>query len=145
MTKKYLIVDKSILPDYYEKVIEVKNLIRDGKFQNVSDAVKKVGISRSTYYKYKDFVFLPSDNNIGRKALISVMLEDEKGALSEVLNFFYSVEGNIITINQNIPINNVASVIISLDISDIKIDIEDILEQLKNVKYVVSTRLIALE
>ena len=59
MKGKYLIVDKSILPDYFEKVIEVRNLLRDGKFQNVSEAVKEVGISRSTYYKYKDFIFLP--------------------------------------------------------------------------------------
>ena len=145
MKGKYLIVDKSILPDYFEKVIEVRNLLRDGKFQNVSEAVKEAGISRSTYYKYKDFIFSPSDSNIGRKALISIMLEDKKGALSEILNFFYSLECNIITINQNIPINEVASIIISMDISDTKIPIEEILTALKNISYVVSARLVALE
>lgn len=145
MKGKYLIVDKSILPDYFEKVIEVRNLLRDGKFQNVSEAVKEVGISRSTYYKYKDFIFSPSDSNIGRKALISIMLKDKKGALSEILNFFYSLECNIITINQNIPINEVASIIISMDISDTKIPIEEILTSLKNISYVVSARLVALE
>lgn len=145
MKGKFLIVNKSILPDYFEKVIEVRNLLRDGKFQNVSEAVKEVGISRSTYYKYKDFIFSPSDSNIGRKALISIMLEDKKGALSEILNFFYSLECNIITINQNIPINEVASIIISMDISDTKIPIEEILISLKNISYVVSARLVALE
>lgn len=145
MKGKYLIVDKSILPDYFEKVIEVRNFLRDGKFQNVSDAVKEVGISRSTYYKYKDFIFSPSDSNIGRKVLLSIMLEDKKGALSEILNFFYSLECNIITINQNIPINEVASIIISMDISDTKIPIEEILTSLKNISYVVSARLVALE
>ncbi|MBM6822566.1 ACT domain-containing protein [Fusobacterium mortiferum] len=145
MKGKFLIVNKSILPDYFEKVIEVRNLLRDGKFQNVSEAVKEVGISRSTYYKYKDFIFSPSDSNIGRKALISIMLEDKKGALSEILNFFYSLECNIITINQNIPINEVASIIISMDISDTKIPIEEILTSLKNISYVVSARLVALE
>ena len=145
MKGKFLIVNKSILPDYFEKVIEVRNLLRDGKFQNVSEAVKEVGISRSTYYKYKDFIFSPSDSNIGRKAFISIMLEDKKGALSEILNFFYSLECNIITINQNIPINEVASIIISMDISDTKIPIEEILTSLKNISYVVSARLVALE
>lgn len=145
MRGKYLIVDKSVVPDYFEKVIEVRNLLRDGKYQNVSEAVKVVGISRSTYYKYKDFVFLPSDREIGRKALISIMLEDQKGALSEVLNYFYSMECNIITINQNIPINQVASIIISMDISDVKLPIEEVLLKLKEVKYVVNSRLIALE
>ena len=145
MKGKYLIVDKAILPDYFEKVIEARTLLRDGKFQNVSEAVKEVGISRSTYYKYKDFVFSPSDSNIGRKALISIMLEDKKGALSEILNFLYSVECNIITINQNIPINEVASIIISMDISDTKTPIEEILVNLKTVKYVFSSKLVALE
>ena len=145
MKGKYLIVDKAILPDYFEKVIEARTLLRDGKFQNVSEAVKEVGISRSTYYKYKDFVFSPSDSNIGRKALISIMLEDKKGALSEILNFLYSVECNIITINQNIPINEGASIIISMDISDTKTPIEEILVNLKTVKYVVSSKLVALE
>ena len=145
MKGKYLIVDKAILPDYFEKVIEARTLLRDGKFQNVSEAVKEVGISRSTYYKYKDFVFSPSDSNIGRKALISIMLEDKKGALSEILNFLYSVECNIITINQNIPINEVASIIISMDISDTKTPIEEILVNLKTVIYVVSSKLVALE
>ncbi len=145
MKGKYLIVDKAILPDYFEKVIEARTLLRDGKFQNISEAVKEVGISRSTYYKYKDFVFSPSDSNIGRKALISIMLEDKKGALSEILNFLYSVECNIITINQNIPINEVASIIISMDISDTKTPIEEILVNLKTVKYVVSSKLVALE
>ena len=145
MKGKYLIVDKAILPDYFEKVIEARTLLRDGKFQNVSEAVKEVGISRSTYYKYKDFVFSPSDSNIGRKALISIMLEDKKGALSEILNFLYSVECNIITINQNIPINEVASIIILMDISDTKTPIEEILVNLKTVKYVVSSKLVALE
>ena len=145
MKGKYLIVDKAILPDYFEKVIEARTLLRDGKFQNVSEAVKEVGISRSTYYKYKDFVFSPSDSNIGRKALISIMLEDKKGALSEILNFLCSVECNIITINQNIPINEVASIIISMDISDTKTPIEEILVNLKTVKYVVSSKLVALE
>ena len=125
MGKEFLIVSKEILPDYYDKVIEARNLLSEGKVKGVSEAVKMVGISRSTYYKYKDFVFTPSENSMGRKALISVMLAHKKGALSEVLNYISSVNGNILTINQNIPINDVASVIISLDISETTITIEE--------------------
>ena len=100
MGKKYLIVSKEILPDYYEKVIEARNLLNDGKVKGISEAVKMVGISRSTYYKYKDYVFAPSDNSMGRKALISMMLDHKKGVLSEVINYLSSVDGNILTINQ---------------------------------------------
>ena len=145
MNGKFLVVNKSILPDYYEKVIEARNLLIEGKVQNVNEAIKIVGISRSTYYKYKDFIFLPSDSNIGKKALISLMLEHKKGALSEVLNFLSSVNCNIITINQNIPINNIASVIISFDISEDTLPPEEIVLMLKKNKFVKSSKLLAFE
>lgn len=145
MGKKYLIVSKEILPDYYEKVIEARNLLNDGKVKGISEAVKMVGISRSTYYKYKDYVFAPSDNSMGRKALISMMLDHKKGVLSEVINYLSSVDGNILTINQNIPINNVASVVISMDISDAALPIEDIVTNLGQIHYVNSPKLLALE
>lgn len=145
MNGKFLVVDKSILPDYLEKVIEVRNLLAEGKAQNVSDAVKIIGISRSTYYKYKDYVFLPSDNALGKKVLISLMLEHEKGALSEVLNFLSSANCNIITINQNIPINNIASVVISFEISAASLPPEDVIQELKKIKHVKMSRLLAFE
>lgn len=145
MGKEFLIVSKEILPDYYDKVIEARNLLNEGKVKGVSEAVKMVGISRSTYYKYKDFVFTPSENSMGRKALISVMLAHKKGALSEVLNYISSVNGNILTINQNIPINNVASVIISMDISETTITIEEIIIALKKFDFVKSAKLVAME
>ena len=145
MGKEFLIVSKEILPDYYDKVIEARNLLNEGKVKGVSEAVKMVGIRRSTYYKYKDFVFTPSENSMGRKALISVMLAHKKGALSEVLNYISSVNGNILTINQNIPINNVASVIISMDISETTITIEEIIVALKKFDFVKSAKLVAME
>lgn len=74
-----------------------------------------------------------------------MMLEHKKGVLSEVLNYLSFVNGNIITINQNIPINNVASVVISLDISDITIPIEDIIIGIEQINYVSSTKLLSLE
>lgn len=145
MGKEFLIVSKEILPDYYDKVIEARNLLSEGKVKGVSEAVKMVGISRSTYYKYKDFVFTPSENSMGRKALISVMLAHKKGALSEVLNYISSVNVNILTINQNIPINDVASVIISMDISETTITIEEIIVALKKFDFVKSAKLVAME
>ena len=145
MTDKYLIVSKKILPDYYERVIEAKRILEAGKTKSVSEAVKMVGISRSTYYKYKDYVFLPCNSTMGKKALVSLMLEHKRGVLSEVINYLSTVNGNIITINQNIPINNSASVIISLDISDINTTIEEIIVGLKNISGVISGKLMSLE
>lgn len=145
MKDKYLIVSKKILPDYYEKVIEARRILEEGKIKSVSEVVKMVGISRSTYYKYKDYIFLPSNSTIGRKALVSLMLEHKRGVLSDVINYLSVVNGNIITINQNMPINNSASVIISLDISDINLPIEEIISGLKTIPDVISGKLISLE
>ncbi|MGL6066033.1 MAG: ACT domain-containing protein [Cetobacterium sp.] len=145
MNGKFLVVDKSILPDYLEKVIQVRSMLLEGKTQNVSEAVKIVGISRSTYYKYKDFVFLPSDNSLGKKALISLMLEHKKGALSDILNFLSEVNCNIITINQNIPINNTASVVISFEIASATIPPEEIVSELKKISCVKMSKLLAFE
>lgn len=145
MLKKYLIVSKKILPDVYEKVIEARNLINNGKVKGISEAVKVVGISRSTYYKYKDYVFSPSENSIGRKAVILMMLRHEKGVLSGVLNYLSVENANILTINQSIPINGKASVNVSLDISDLNKSIDDAIIEMRKIKGVVSIRLLSVE
>ena len=71
MLDQYLIIHKSILPDYYEKVLEARHLLEDGKIKDVSQAARQVGISRSTYYKYKDYILEPTDFTGGRKAVLS--------------------------------------------------------------------------
>lgn len=145
MLNKYLIVSKKILPDVYEKVIEARNLINNGSVKGISEAVKVVGISRSTYYKYKDYVFSPSENSIGRKAVVSMMLRHEKGVLSNMLNYMSSANVNILTINQSIPINGKASVNLSLDISDISKSIDDIIAELKLFNGVSGVKLLSIE
>ena len=75
MLEHYLIVHKSVLPDYFEKVVEARRLIESGKAPDVSSAVKMAGISRSTFYKYKDYILEPSAMSDGKKAVLSVMLE----------------------------------------------------------------------
>jgi chorismate mutase len=111
----------------------------------VSEAVKKVGISRGTYYKYKDYVFLPAQGMSARKAVISLMLHHDKGILSEVLNTMSKVNANILTINQNIPIHDWASVVISFDLCEMMVSIDQLLEQLNTCRGVSNLHLIAVE
>jgi len=145
MTKKYLIVNKKILPEVYEKVIETRNLINENSNINISEAVKKVGISRSTYYKYKDYVFSPSENSIGRMAVLSLMLSHKKGVLSQVINDISKHDANILTINQTIPINEKANVSLSLDISGVDIAVDEMIDNIKRIKGVVSVSLLSIE
>ncbi|MBQ5771104.1 MAG: hypothetical protein IIW08_08010, partial [Clostridia bacterium] len=92
----YYIVDKSILPDYFEKVIETKKLLSAGTVKEVSAAVKMTGISRSTYYKYKDCIFEKEETLSERKAVFLMMLNHEKGVLSKVLTEMSESGANII-------------------------------------------------
>jgi len=143
--ERYYIVDSSILPESFDKVIQARNLLETKKVHNVSEAVKEVGISRGTYYKYKDLVFLPDEEMTDRKAVISMMLHHQQGILSGVLVDISESNASILTINQNIPIHNIATVVISLDISHLNGTIDDLLEILKRSDLVDNVRLISIE
>ena len=146
MRSKYLLVDKTILPDYYEKVIEARSLLSSGKISDVSEAVKVVGISRSTYYKYKDYVFPLSEDTGCRKAVISFTLSHKAGILGEVLGKLSELGANILTITQNMPINSRAHVVVSLDISCIEVaHPEELISILNGVDGVTGTKLISIE
>ena len=143
--EKYYIVDSSILPESFEKVIEARNLLETKKVHNVSEAVKVVGISRGTYYKYKDLVFKPDEKRNERKAVISMMLKHQQGTLSKVLVDISELNASILTINQNIPIHNIATVVISLDISHLNGTMDDLIDKLQLSDAVENVQLVAIE
>ena len=145
MLDQYLIIHKSILPEYYEKVIEARRLIETGKTRDVSQAVKEVGISRSTYYKYKDFILEPTEISGGRKAVLSMMLNHEQGILSALLQCISEARANVLTITQSLPIRDRASVTISLDVSEVDGSMEDFVAKLAGVPGVEQVRVLAVE
>lgn len=145
MLENYLIVNKEVLPEVFEKVIQVKKMMEQGEELQVSDAVKRVGLSRSTYYKYKDHVYAASDNVKERKAVLSFMLSHQKGLLSEVLNVITSCRCNVITINQNIPIHGKANVTISVDVSEMDVSVEILMNRIAALKGVNRSVLLSLE
>lgn len=145
MKSRFLLVDKEILPECYLKVMEAKELLLSGKAKDISEASKIIGIARSTYYKYKDYVFTPNSDTECRKAVISFTLFHKSGILSEVLNFISEKGANILTITQNLPVNKRANVVLSLDVSQLKNDITEILDELGAKDGVTSTKLLAIE
>ena len=145
MLKDYLIVEKSALPDYFLKVVEARRLLESGACQQVSGACEQVGISRSTYYKYKDKVIEPTRLTVGRKAVLMLMLDHESGVLSKVLNRLTGFAVNILTITQSLPIHDRASVTISMDISELSDTLDAMLEALSQVPGVESLRLVSVE
>lgn len=145
MGNEYLIVNKSILPENLEKVIEARKLIRMNKAVSVSEAVRIVGISRNTYYKYKDAVFEPDTAEYRRKANISIVLKHVPGSLSAVLSALSMAKVSVITISQSIPIADKASVTLSLDLSQSSHSPEELIHGLETIEQVFSARLDAVE
>ena len=115
---KYYIVEASALPEVFLKVAEVKRLISTGEADKVSDATRRVGISRSAFYKYKDAI-LPFQNMMaGRIITFQMTLQDTAGLLSKLLTVFANAGANILTINQTIPVGGMASVTISAETTE---------------------------
>ena len=145
MSRNLLLVDKKILPDFFEKVILARQLISSGEVKEVSEACKRVTISRSTYYKYKDYVFMPEEMGTSRKAIMSLLLNHQHGVLSDVLRCISDHETNIITISQTVPIRDKASVILTLDIQNLNLSIGDLLSELRDRYGVEKVNLIDIE
>lgn len=141
---EFLIVHSSILPPCFLTVIKVREYLHQHPNDNVKDACQKFAISRSTYYKYKDLVFLPN-KNISQKAVISLALKNEQGNLSNVLNALSAANANILTISQALPVNNIANVNISLDISKLQTELTMIITELTKIKGVINASLINIE
>lgn len=145
MLENYLIVHKSILPDYFQTVLEAKHLLEEGKAKNVMQATKMVGISRSTFYKYKDYILEPIRISDGRKAVISMMLSHETGVLSHVLARISEAGASILTITQSLPVHGKASVTITLDISAMPDSITVLLKSIDECPGAENTKLIAID
>ncbi len=111
---RLVLVSEQVLPEIISKVLEAKRLRASGEAANSAEACRAVGISRSAYYKYKDQVWGYEDHFSDRIASVYLVLKDEKGVLSSIISRLYELGANILTINQNIPIDSVATVTISL-------------------------------
>ncbi|MGL4740355.1 MAG: ACT domain-containing protein [Sarcina sp.] len=145
MKSQWLVIDKKVLPEVFEKVIKAKRLLKEGTVKEITEATKQVGISRSVYYKYKDYVFEFSETSHGKRLIFNMVVTHKKGVLSRVLNLLSEYGANILTIDQSIPINNAAYVSITIDISSVNVDINEILNQIALVDGVEKTEFIAME
>jgi chorismate mutase len=112
-----IVVSASVLPEIFSKILEVKSLIAKKEEKSYASACKKIGISRSAYYKYKDYVFAYDEKITQKIITFYFALKDKPGILFNVLKLIYALDANVLTINQNIPIDGVASVTISLKLN----------------------------
>ena len=140
---KFVLLSLESLPEVFEKVLTAKKLLAQGKVKSAAEAARTAGISRSAFYKYRDAVFLYEDKEQERMVNLYLKLEDEPGILSTVISALYQERVNIITVNQNIPVDGVAPVSICARLTGDGPRMSDLLEFLEKTPGVVEARKIS--
>lgn len=142
--QKYYLIKQKAVPEVLLKVIEAKRLLESEKVMTIQEAAEKVGLSRSSFYKYKDDIFPFHENVKGRTVTFVLQMDDQPGMLSQVLKIIACYSANILTIHQTIPINGVASLTLSVEIPphlDMSLMMTE-LEQKRGIQYV---KILAME
>ncbi len=142
---KYYVVRRKAIPEVLLKVVEAKSLLESERADTIQDAVDAVGISRSSFYKYKDDIFEFHDNAQGTTITLTFQMDDEPGLLSDVLKIIAEFRGNILTIHQSIPINGIASLSISIQVLQTTGDVSRMIQELENQKGVHHVKILAKE
>ncbi len=127
----YYLVREEILPEAIKKTIKVKELLKKGEVRTINEAVETLNLSRSAYYKYKDYVFPFYEASKEKIVTLALLLEHRSGVLSKVLNVLALEHGSVLTINQGIPLQGVANATLSIETVELAIDLEALLDKIR--------------
>lgn len=141
----YFVVKQKAVPEVLLKVVEAKRLVESGKAASIQEAVDAVGISRSSFYKYKNDIFPFHDNAQGTTITLTFQMDDETGLLSDVLKIVADCGANILTIHQSIPINGVASLSLSVQVLPTTGDVSEMIEVMEAMPGVHNVKILAQE
>ncbi|MCK6257901.1 ACT domain-containing protein [Fictibacillus sp. WQ 8-8] len=134
--RQFYMVREDVLSESMQKTLEAKSLLDRGKVKTVAEAAEKVGLSRSAFYKYRDGIF-PFHTMIKEKIItLSINLEDRSGALSSLLTIVASVGCNVLTINQTIPLQGRANVMLTIETNGLRGEINELLTTLNRMEAV---------
>lgn len=142
---KYFIVKKGALPEVFHKVVEAKRLLDSHKNITIQEATDAVGISRSSFYKYKDDIFPFHENARGKTITFLMQVDDEPGLLSKILHIVAMYGANILTIHQTIPVNSIAMLTLSVEILLNAVDITTMIDEIEALEGMHSLKIIARE
>ena len=142
---KYFVVKQKAVPEVLLKVVEAKKLLESERAITVQEATDKVGISRSSFYKYKDDIFPFYDNTKGKTITLVVQMDDEQGLLSDLLHVVAVYRTNILTIHQSIPVNGVATLTLSVEIRENTGNVSGMIEELENLNGIHYVKILARE
>ncbi|SHJ61399.1 ACT domain-containing protein [Parasporobacterium paucivorans] len=144
-SSKYYVLKQKAVPEVLLKVVEVKKLLEANGTLTIQEAAERVGLSRSSFYKYKDDIFPFTDNARGRTVTFMLQMNDEPGLLSYILQHIAEYNANILTINQTIPINGAASLTMTIEVLPSPKDISQMIEEIEATKGVHYLKILASE
>ena len=142
---KYYVVKDKAIPEVLIKVVEAKRLLTADKMMTVKEAKDKCGISRSSFYKYKDDIFPFDDSSKGRNITLSIQISDEMGLLSELLAVVAKYHANILTIHQTIPVSGVATISLSIEVLNDTGDLSKMVDEIGNLDGIFDIKILARE
>ena len=128
---KYFVVKKKALPEVLIKVVEAKRLLASERGLTIQEATDQIGISRSSFYKYKDDIFPFHENEKGQTITLVVQMDDTPGLLAEILRDVAEYGANILTIHQSIPLNGVATLTLSVEILSTTGNISEMVDEME--------------
>ena len=143
--KRYFVVTEKAVPEVLLKVVEAKKLLESKRSVTVQEAVEAVGISRSSFYKYKDDIFPFYDNTKGKTITLVVQMDDEQGLLSDLLHVVAVYRANILTIHQSIPVNGVATLTLSVEVRDNTGNVSSMIDELEELEGIHYVKILARE
>ena len=127
----FFLVREEILPEAIKKTIKVKEMLKRGEARTINEAVDAVDLSRSAYYKYKEYVFPFYEASRDKIVTISFLLEHRNGVLSQLLNIISQANGSVLTINQGISLQGVANATVSFETAALNMDLEALIDELR--------------
>ena len=144
-SSNYFVLKKKAVPEVLLKVVEAKRLLDSGKVESVQEATEQVGISRSSFYKYKDDIFPFHENEKGKTVTLVIQVDDEPGLLSVVSKSIADCHANILTIHQSMPVNGIATLTLSVDVFPETGDVEKMVSTIEAVQGIHYVKIIARE
>lgn len=142
---KYYVVKQKAVPEVLLKVVEAKKLLETERAMTIQEATDQVGISRSSFYKYKDDILPFYDNTKGKTVTLAVQMDDRQGLLSDLLHVVAVYRANILTIHQSIPVNGVATLTISVEVREDTGNVSSMLEEMESVDGVHYVKILSRE
>ena len=136
---KYFVVKQKAVPEVLLKVVEAKRLLESERALTVQDATERVGLSRSSFYKYKDDIFPFYDNTKGKTVTFVVQMDDEQ------LHIVAVYKANILTIHQSIPVNGVATLTLSVEVKSNTGNVSKMVEEIEEQQGIHYVKILARE